>query len=105
MYWLSPLADPDDFVYLNYSCGSAMNPQKYCSPALDALLNKARYSQQESLRKHYYTLATQMINSQEPLVATVNAEQLDAYSTRVQGYVSMRTGMYGLGFTSAWLKP
>ena len=38
MFWLSPLADPDDFMYLNYRCGSGMNPQKYCNEALDAVL-------------------------------------------------------------------
>ena len=28
MYWLSPLADPDDFVTNNYKCGMAINVQK-----------------------------------------------------------------------------
>ncbi|MEK7423493.1 MAG: ABC transporter substrate-binding protein, partial [Actinomycetota bacterium] len=44
MFWLSPLADPDDFMYLNYRCGSGMNSQKYCNEALDAVLQDARYS-------------------------------------------------------------
>ena len=28
MYWVSPLADPDDFVYNNYASGTALNVQK-----------------------------------------------------------------------------
>ena len=42
MYWVSPLADPDDFVTNNYKCGMAINVQKSCSPAMDAVLDEAK---------------------------------------------------------------
>ena len=42
MYWLSPLADPDDFVTNNYKCGMAINVQKSCSPEMDAILEEAK---------------------------------------------------------------
>ena len=42
MYWLSPLADPDDFVTNNYKCGMAINVQKSCSKAMDDILERAK---------------------------------------------------------------
>jgi peptide/nickel transport system substrate-binding protein len=94
MYWLSPLADPDDFTYLNYRCGSGMNPQKYCNSKLDELLQQARYTSDQGARKALYTQATQLLLSEMPLIPTVTATMLDAYSTKVKGWSPMRTGMY-----------
>ena len=51
MYWVSPLADPDDFVTNNYKCGMAINVQKSCSPEMDALLEKAKSGATEEERK------------------------------------------------------
>ena len=42
MYWVSPLADPDDFVTNNYKCGMAINVQKSCNKQMDELLEKAK---------------------------------------------------------------
>ena len=42
MYWVSPLADPDDFVTNNYKCGMAINVQKSCSKEMDAILEEAK---------------------------------------------------------------
>jgi peptide/nickel transport system substrate-binding protein len=94
MYWLSPLADPDDFLYLNYRCGSGMNPQKYCNKKLDELLQQARYTTSHDARKKIYTDATNLLLEETPLIPTVNAMVLDAFSDRVQGWQPMRTGMY-----------
>jgi len=94
MYWLSPLADPDDFLYLNYRCGSGMNPQKYCNEALDTLLQQARYTATEADRKPIYAEATKLLMQETPLIPTVNAMVLDAHSERVKGWEPMRTGMY-----------
>ncbi len=101
MFWLSPLADPDDFMYLNYRCGSGMNAQKYCNEALDAVLQGARYTGDRAARKALYTKATLMTLDDVPLIPTVTATMLDAYTTSVQGWQPMRTGMYrGLSLVS-----
>jgi len=94
MFWLSPLADPDDFMYLNYRCGSGMNAQKYCNEALDTVLRGARYTSDKAERKLLYTKATLMTLDDMPLIPTVTATMLDAYTTSVQGWQPMRTGMY-----------
>ena len=39
---VSPLADPDDFVTNNYKCGMAINVQKSCSEAMDAILERGQ---------------------------------------------------------------
>jgi peptide/nickel transport system substrate-binding protein len=94
MFWLSPLADPDDFMYLNYRCGSGMNAQKYCNKELDELLGKARYTADQSERKALYTAAVKYTLEDMPLIPTVNATMLDAFTTKVKGWQPMRTGMY-----------
>jgi peptide/nickel transport system substrate-binding protein len=94
MYWLSPLADPDDFMYLNYRCDSPMNPQKYCNKDLDKLLQQARYSANQAERRKLYRQATELINRETPLIPTVNANILNASTTKVNGWEAMRTGMF-----------
>jgi peptide/nickel transport system substrate-binding protein len=94
MYWLSPLADPDDFTYLNYRCHSGMNPQQYCNNQLDDLLQQARYNSDQAARKALYTQATELLLKDMPLIPTVTATMLDAYSNKVKGWHPVRTGMY-----------
>jgi peptide/nickel transport system substrate-binding protein len=54
MYWVSPLADPDDFVTNNYACGMAINVQKSCSKAMDEALAKAKSAPTQEARKAAY---------------------------------------------------
>ena len=42
MYWVSPLADPDDFVNNNYKCGMAINVQKSCSQGNGRLVGSCK---------------------------------------------------------------
>jgi peptide/nickel transport system substrate-binding protein len=93
-FWLSPLADPDDFIYLSYKCKSGMNAQRYCNKEFDALIEEARYTADKAKRKELYTQATRIILDEMPLVPTVNAGILDAMTDKVKGWVPMRTGMY-----------
>lgn len=93
-FWLSPLADPDDFIYLSYKCGSPMNAQRYCNKEFDALVEEARYTSDQAKRKELYLAATKIIVDEMPLVPTVNAAILDAATDKVVGWKPMRTGMY-----------
>lgn len=93
-FWLSPLADPDDFIYLSYKCGSPMNAQRYCNKEFDALVEEARYTSDQAKRKELYLAATKIIVDEMPLVPTVNAGILDAATDKVVGWKPMRTGMY-----------
>lgn len=92
MYWLSPLADPDDFVTNNYKCGMALNVQKSCSKAMDAALEEAKTAPTEAARKAAY-LKQQEISLQEmDIVPLVNAWLLMAYTKKLRGFRPMRTG-------------
>jgi peptide/nickel transport system substrate-binding protein len=92
MYWLSPLADPDDFLTNNYKCGMAINVQKYCNKDMDALLEKAKAAATEAERKELYKQVTQLSLDDMGQVPLVNGWLLIAHSSKLQDYKPMRTG-------------
>ena len=92
MYWLSPLADPDDFVTNNYKCGVPANAQKSCSPAMDALLAEAKSAPTQEARKELYKKMQQLSLEEMPLVPLVNAWLLIAHSNKLEGFKPLRTG-------------
>ena len=92
MYWVSPLADPDDFVTNNYKCGMAINVQKSCSPDMDQLLDEAKSATTEDARKAAYKKQQELSLEQMPIVPLVNAWILTAHTDKLQGFRPMRTG-------------
>jgi peptide/nickel transport system substrate-binding protein len=92
MFWLSPMADPDDFVGLNYRCDSPMNPQKFCSEEMDRLLHEANTAPTQEARAEIYEKVQELSLEQMPLVPLVNAYVLNAYSNKLKNYKPMRTG-------------
>jgi len=92
MYWLSPLADPDDFLTNNYKCGMAINVQKYCNKQMDELLEKAKMAATEAERKELYKQVTQLSLDDMGQVPLVNGWLLIAHTNKLQNYKPMRTG-------------
>ncbi len=92
MYWLSPLADPDDFVTNNYKCGMAVNVQKSCSKEMDALLEDAKAAPSEEARKAIYAKQQQLSLDEMDIVPLVNAWLLIAHTKKLQGFKPLRTG-------------
>jgi peptide/nickel transport system substrate-binding protein len=92
MYWVSPLADPDDFVFNNYACNTPINVQKSCSDAMDALLREAKSGASQAVRKDAYLRQQQLSLDEMPIVPLVNAWVLTAHTERLKNYVPMRTG-------------
>jgi len=92
MYWLSPLADPDDFLTNNYKCDMAINVQKYCSKAMDDLLEAAKTAATEAERKELYRQVTQLSLDEMGQVPLVNGWLLIAHAKALQNYKPMRTG-------------
>ncbi len=103
MYWLSPLADPDDFVSNNYKCGMAINVQKYCSQAMDDILEKAKTAPTQDERKALYKQMQQLSLDDMGQVPLVNGWLLIAHTKKLQGYVPMRTGFLKT-LKDAWLE-
>jgi peptide/nickel transport system substrate-binding protein len=92
MYWVSPLADPDDFVTNNYKCGMAINVQKSCSKPMDALLEEAKAAPTEDARKAVYAKQQQLSLEEMDIVPLVNAWLLIAHTTKLRGFSPLRTG-------------
>jgi peptide/nickel transport system substrate-binding protein len=92
IYWQSPLADPDDFTYLDLRSGQATNIDVYNSPTMDKLLDDARGTADQAKRKDLYHQIQQLTMSDMPLIPTVNVNVLMASTKKVHGFVPLRTG-------------
>jgi peptide/nickel transport system substrate-binding protein len=92
MYWVSPLADPDDFVTNNYKCGMAINVQKSCSKEMDAILEEAKSAATQDARKAAYKTMQDLSLEEMDIVPLVNAWLLIAYAKNLQGFTPLRTG-------------
>jgi peptide/nickel transport system substrate-binding protein len=103
MYWVSPLADPDDFVFNNYACKTPINVQKSCSDAMDALLREAKSATTDPARKDAYLRQQKLAIDEMPIVPLVNAWVLIAHTERLKNYVPMRTGFLKT-LKDAWLE-
>lgn len=92
MYWLSPLADPDDFVGANYSCGESINVQKSCSADMTDILRRAKTAVTKEERKDLYRKQQELSLDEMPIIPLVNSLILTAHSDKLQGFKPMRTG-------------
>lgn len=92
MYWLSPLADPDDFVSNNYKCGMAINVQKSCSEAMDSILERAKTATGQEERKALYLEQQKLSLEEMGIVPLVNGWILTAYTKDLKNFKPMRTG-------------
>ncbi len=92
MYWVSPLADPDDFVTNNYKCGMAINVQKSCSKEMDALLEEAKANITQEDRKASYKKMQELSMQEMGIVPLVNAYILIAHTNKLEGFTPLRTG-------------
>ena len=103
MYWVSPLADPDDFVYNNYHSGTALNVQKSGDPAMDDILTKAKSGTNREARKADYRKQQEMSLEQMPIVPLANAWLLIAHTDKLKNYKPMRSGFLKT-IKDAWLE-
>ena len=103
MYWVSPLADPDDFVYNNYHSGTALNVQLSSDAAMDDILTKAKTAPTVEERKSAYLQQQEMSLEQMPIVPLVNAWLLIAHTDKLKNYKPMRSGFLKT-IKDAWLE-
>lgn len=104
MYWVSPLADPDDFVYNNYATGTGINVQKSSSKAMDNLLHEAKSATTVEERKALYKVQQELALEEMPIAPLVNSLLLIAHSDKVKNYIPMRSGFLKT-LKDAWLEP
>ena len=102
MVWVSPLADPDDFVGANYNCDQSINVQKSCDPAMTDILLKSKNAVTPDERKALYKQQQELSLEQMPIVPLVNSFILTAHTDKLQGFKPMRTGFLKT-IKDAWL--
>lgn len=103
MYWVSPLADPDDFVFNNYACKVPVNVQKSCTPDMDTILKQAKSVPTIEERKAAYVKQQQLSLEEMPIVPLVNAWLLIAHTDKLKNYKPMRSGFLKT-LKDAWLE-
>ncbi len=90
--WVSPLADPDDFTYLDYFSTSSFNPYGYASKEMDAAIDAGRATTDQAKRKAAYFKAQELQMSDYPEILTVNQNVLHAYTSKLHNYTPIHTG-------------
>ena len=103
MYWLSPLADPDDFVTNTYFSTSGVNVHKGGSKEMDDLLLAAKSAVTIEERKDLYRQQQALSLETMDVVPLVNAWVLAAHTGRLKNFTPMRTGFLKT-LKDAWLE-
>lgn len=103
MYWLSPLADPDDFVTNTYATTSAVNVQKGGSKEMDDLMLAAKSAVTVEERKALYEKQQMLSLDTMDVIPLVNGWVLTAHTDRLKNFKPMRTGFLKT-LKDAWLE-
>ena len=96
------LADPDPQMYANFRTGSPSALSGYSSPELDALLDRARVTADESKRIDDYCAISRHINHQAIWFWTFQNTYYAISKAKVKGIPKMYHGIMDL--TGAWLE-
>jgi peptide/nickel transport system substrate-binding protein len=95
MYMLawSGRTDPDGNIFSFASCKGPLNYGRYCDPALDALLEKARASTAFAERKSLYEQAAAKWLAEGSVIYLYHRALLFAHSPRLEGFKVMPDGL------------
>lgn len=102
--WISDNGDPDNFLTPTTSCAgvtSGSNRARWCNPAFDELLARARASSDLPERSHLYEQAQAMFMQEAPWIPLVHPVLPVAYRKTVRGFVPSPFGAHD--FYPVWL--
>ena len=85
MGWLGNI-DPDDFYYAQHHTDGASNAQKYSTPTVDDLLDRARVETDRDARKDLYAQAARIIADDASYIYLYNPSVIQVWSLSVTGY-------------------
>jgi len=88
--------DPDGNIHAFATCGGGLNDSKFCSEAVDALLNEARTSTDLAVRKAKYDAAGAILAEELPIIYLYHQTWLWAMKAGVSGFVPYPDGMIRL---------
>ena len=85
--------DPDGNIYSFASCKGPLNYGKFCDPAIDALLDKARTATSTAERKALYEQVNSKWLTEGSVLYLYHRALLFAHSTRLDGFKVMPDGL------------
>ncbi|MCO5732303.1 ABC transporter substrate-binding protein [Rhizobium sp. SSA_523] len=88
--------DPDGNIHQFVTCNAGLNDTKYCNSDVDKLLNEARASTDDAVRKEKYDAATAILNEDLPMIYLGHQSWLWALRKNVTGFVPSPDGMIRL---------
>ena len=88
--------DPDGNLHQFVTCKGGINDVKYCNPEVDSLLNEARASTDDAVRKEKYDAASVMLNDDMPIIYLGHQPYAYAVSKKVEGWAPSPDGMIRL---------
>ncbi|MFC4160299.1 ABC transporter substrate-binding protein [Chitinimonas lacunae] len=87
--WTGDNGDPDNFLYTLLSCDSVTrgsNNSRYCKGDFNALISKARTTDDLAARTEMYRKALAVLSEDVPIVPIAHSKVFRALSSRVVGY-------------------
>ncbi|MEH0076188.1 ABC transporter substrate-binding protein [Pannonibacter sp. Pt2] len=88
--------DPDGNIHQFVTCNAGLNDTKYCNPEVDRLLNEARASTDDAVRKEKYDAATAILNDDLPMIYLGHQSWIWAMKKDITGFVASPDGMIRL---------
>ncbi|MCJ8518589.1 peptide/nickel transport system substrate-binding protein [Pseudorhizobium tarimense] len=88
--------DPDGNIHQFITCKGGINDVKYCDPDVDKLLNDARASTDDAVRKEKYDAATVILNDDMPIIYLGHQPYAYAIDKGVKGFAPSPDGMIRL---------
>jgi peptide/nickel transport system substrate-binding protein len=88
--------DPDGNIHQFITCKGGINDTKYCNPKVDKLLNEARASTDEAVRKEKYDAASVILNDDMPIIYLGHQSWIWAMKKSVTGFTASPDGMIRL---------
>jgi peptide/nickel transport system substrate-binding protein len=88
--------DPDGNIHQFITCKGGINDTKYCNPKVDELLNEARASTDEAVRKEKYDAASVILNDDMPIIYLGHQSWIWAMKKSVTGFTASPDGMIRL---------
>jgi dipeptide transport system substrate-binding protein len=103
--WQADTLDPNDFLTALLESGSVgtTNRSRYRSPAMDALLNRARLDSAPHARLALYREAQELFQKDMPFLPLYHASVFTAHRRDVRGLVISPIGI--LRYDKAWKQP
>jgi oligopeptide transport system substrate-binding protein len=103
--WFADVPDPENFLAKLFHSSSPFNYMGYASPAVDALLDKARAEPDLTRRVEIYRRAEEMILEDAPVVPVSHQTYERLFQPYVKGIEVSGLGDAYIPFRKVWLEP